>query len=201
MVRDDRAFDQVVKEAESSLKPVALPVDYKMEFTGEELKRKESMSNLTFALILSLVLVFMVLAAQFESIIQPFVIMLTIPLAGVGTVLTFILLGKPLNMMAYIGIIMLGGIAVNNAIILIDRVNQLREDGKEQKRCNSTCRFPAYQADPYDKPYNNSCPSAADDWHRRKRLTQSSNGSCGNWRTGILNTADAYCDTMCLLGF
>ena len=62
-----------------------------MEFTGEELKRKESMSNLTFALILSLVLVFMVLAAQFESIIQPFVIMLTIPLAGVGTVLTFIL--------------------------------------------------------------------------------------------------------------
>jgi len=133
MVKNDRAFDQVVKEAETSLKPVALPVDYKMEFTGEELKRKESMSNLTFALILSLVLVFMVLAAQFESIIQPFVIMLTIPLAGVGTILTFILLGKPLNMMAYIGIIMLGGIAVNNAIILIDRVNQLREEGKSKK--------------------------------------------------------------------
>jgi len=133
MVRDDRAFDQVVKEAELSLKPVALPVDYKMEFTGEELKRKESMSNLTFALILSLVLVFMVLAAQFESVIQPFVIMLTIPLAGVGTVLTFIIAGKPLNMMAYIGIIMLGGIAVNNAIILIDRINQLREGGKSKK--------------------------------------------------------------------
>jgi HAE1 family hydrophobic/amphiphilic exporter-1 len=91
------------------------------------------MSNLTFALILSLVLVFMVLAAQFESIIQPFVIMLTIPLAGVGTILTFVLLGKSLNMMAYIGIIMLGGIAVNNAIILIDRINQLREDGKNKK--------------------------------------------------------------------
>lgn len=133
MVRNDRAFDKVVNDAESLLKPVALPVDYKMEFTGEELKRKESMSNLTFALILSLVLVFMVLAAQFESVIQPFVIMLTIPLAGVGTVLTFILAGKPLNMMAYIGIIMLGGIAVNNAIILIDRVNQLREEGKSKK--------------------------------------------------------------------
>jgi hydrophobic/amphiphilic exporter-1 (mainly G- bacteria), HAE1 family len=133
MVKNDRAFDQVVKEAETSLKPVALPVDYKMEFTGEELKRKESISNLTFALILSLVLVFMVLAAQFESIIQPFVIMLTIPMAGVGTILTFILLGKPLNMMAYIGIIMLGGIAVNNAIILIDRINQLREEGKKKK--------------------------------------------------------------------
>ena len=133
MVRGSQPFDKVVKEAEASLRAVALPVDYKMEFTGEELKRKESMSNLTFALILSLVLVFMVLAAQFESILQPLVIMLTIPLAGIGTVLTFILLGKPLNMMAYIGIIMLGGIAVNNAIILIDRVNQLREEGKSKK--------------------------------------------------------------------
>jgi HAE1 family hydrophobic/amphiphilic exporter-1 len=127
------AFDKVIKEAEASLKTIALPVDYKMEFTGEELKRKESMSNLTFALLLSLILVFMVLAAQFESIIQPFIIMLTIPLAGVGTVLTFIIFGKTLNMMAYIGIIMLGGIAVNNAIILIDRINQLREAGMSKK--------------------------------------------------------------------
>jgi hydrophobic/amphiphilic exporter-1 (mainly G- bacteria), HAE1 family len=129
MVKDNIPFDQVVRESESSLRNIALPTDYKIEFTGEELKRKESMSNLTFALILSLVLVFMVLAAQFESIIQPFTIMLTIPLAGVGTVLTFFILGKNLNMMAYIGIIMLGGIAVNNAILLIDRINQLREGG------------------------------------------------------------------------
>jgi len=133
MVKADVAFDQVIKDAEKSLKAVTLPVDYKMEFTGEELKRKESMSNLSFALILSVVLVFMVLAAQFESVIQPFVIMLTIPLAGVGTVLTFFFLGETLNMMAYIGIIMLGGIAVNNAILLIDRINQLRENGMEKK--------------------------------------------------------------------
>jgi len=133
MVTGNKPLDKIVKEAGTSLKAVTLPIDYKMEFTGEELKRKESMSNLTFALILSLVLVFMVLAAQFESIIQPFVIMLTIPLAGVGTVFTFVLLGKSLNMMAYIGIIMLGGIAVNNAIILIDRINQLREGGISKK--------------------------------------------------------------------
>jgi HAE1 family hydrophobic/amphiphilic exporter-1 len=133
MVNPGIAFDKVIKEAEASLNTIPLPADYKMEFTGEELKRQESMSNLTFALILSLVLVFMVLAAQFESVIQPFVIMLTIPLAGVGTVLTFIILGKTLNMMAYIGIIMLGGIAVNNAIILIDRINQLREGGMDKK--------------------------------------------------------------------
>jgi HAE1 family hydrophobic/amphiphilic exporter-1 len=87
------------------------------------------MSDLTFALILSVILVFMVLAAEFESVIQPFVILLTMPLAGVGTILTFFLLGRSLNMMAYIGIILLCGIAVSNAIILIDRINQLREEG------------------------------------------------------------------------
>jgi HAE1 family hydrophobic/amphiphilic exporter-1 len=75
----------------------------------------------------------MVLAAQFESIIQPFIIMLTIPLAGVGTILAFFILGKSLNMMAYIGIIMLAGIAVNNAILLVDRINQLRESGVGKK--------------------------------------------------------------------
>ena len=133
MVNGSMPFDQIIREAEISLQPVMMPVDYKMEFTGEELKRKESVSNLSFALILSVILVFMVLAAQFESITQPFVIMLTIPLAGVGTILTFFSLGQSLNMMAYIGIIMLAGIAVNNAIILIDRINQLREDGHAKK--------------------------------------------------------------------
>jgi HAE1 family hydrophobic/amphiphilic exporter-1 len=132
-IASGKAFDKVIRNAETTLSSIVLPVDYKMQFTGEELKRRESMSNLSFALILSLVLVFMVLAAQFESIIQPFVIMLTIPLAAVGTILTFFLLGKNLNMMAYIGIIMLGGIAVNNAIILIDRINQLREHGTPKK--------------------------------------------------------------------
>lgn len=129
MTRKGEKFDHVVKKAEEMLSSVSLPSEYRIEFTGEELKRRESMSNLTFALLLSLILVYMVLASQFESLIQPFVIMLTIPLAAAGTVLTFFLLGKSLNMMAYIGIIMLAGIAVNNAIILIDRINQLRKDG------------------------------------------------------------------------
>ncbi len=133
MVNNKTPFDKIIRKARQLLSPVVMPVDYKMEFTGEELKREESMKNLTFALTLSLILVFMVLAAQFESLIQPFIIMLTIPLAGVGTVLTFFILHKSLNMMAYIGIIMLAGIAVNNAIILIDRINQLRESGMNRK--------------------------------------------------------------------
>ncbi len=129
MVREDAPFNKVVEDAEKTLESITLPTGYKMGFTGDELKRKESMSNLSFALILSVVLVFMVLASQFESVIQPFIIMLTLPLAGAGTILTFFILGRPLNMMAYIGIIMLGGIAVNNAILLVDRINQLRGEG------------------------------------------------------------------------
>ena len=133
MVNKTKPFDRVVKEARLSLGNIVLPVDYKIDITGEELKRKETMSSLTFALILSVILVFMVLAAEFESIIQPFVILLTMPFAAIGTILTFLIFGKSLNMMAYIGIIMLCGIAVSNAIILIDRINQLREDGLGKK--------------------------------------------------------------------
>jgi hydrophobic/amphiphilic exporter-1 (mainly G- bacteria), HAE1 family len=133
MVNKTKPFDQIVKDSEAELKNIVLPVDYKIDITGEELKRKETMSNLSFALLLSVILVFMVLAAEFESIIQPFVILLTMPFAAVGTILTFLLFGKSLNMMAYIGIIMLCGIAVSNAIILIDRINQLRESGLGKK--------------------------------------------------------------------
>jgi HAE1 family hydrophobic/amphiphilic exporter-1 len=133
MVNKTKPFDKIVKDAGVSLKSIPLPVDYRLDITGEELKRKESMSSLTFALFLSVILVFMVLAAEFESIIQPFVILLTMPFACVGTILTFLIFGKSLNMMAYIGIIMLCGIAVSNAIILIDRINQLREGGLGKK--------------------------------------------------------------------
>jgi len=133
MVKQGKPFDQVVKGAEETLSVVSLPTDYKIEITGEELKRKESMSNLSFALILSIILVYMVLAAQFESLIHPFTILLTIPLAGMGTVWTFFLLGKSFNMMAYIGIIMLAGIAVNNSILLVDRINQLRASGMARR--------------------------------------------------------------------
>ncbi len=133
MIVPGKPFDQIVKEAEEVLKEIPLPTDYKIEVTGEEKMRRESMSSLTFALILSIVLVYMVLASQFESLVHPFVILLTIPLAGIGSVWTFFLLGKTLNMMAYIGIIMLAGIAVNNSIILVDRINQLRSEGRRRR--------------------------------------------------------------------
>ena len=132
-VLEGEAFDHVVKALEEKLRDVPVPHNYRIRKAGEEIKRKESMSGLTFALVLSVILVYMVMASQFESLVHPFSILLTIPLAMVGAIVTFYIIGKPLNMMAYIGMIMLAGIAVNNSIILVDKINQLRAEGKNKR--------------------------------------------------------------------
>ncbi|MBN1884257.1 MAG: efflux RND transporter permease subunit [Candidatus Krumholzibacteriota bacterium] len=127
---DDRAFDRLVAGVRERIAAdVDLPPGYRLEITGEELLRQESFRSLRFALVLSVVLVYMVLAAQFESLRHPFTILLTIPLAGVGAVFAFLLLGRTLDVMAYIGIIMLAGIAVNDSIILVDAIGGLRRGG------------------------------------------------------------------------
>ena len=123
------ALDQMVAKVNKAVVGIILPTDYKIKMTGEEEKRKESMDALSWALMLSIVLVFMVLAAEFESLLHPFTILTTIPFAIVGSILIFFILGKTLNVMAIIGIIMLVGIAVNNSIILVDRILQIQKAG------------------------------------------------------------------------
>ncbi|HET6557162.1 MAG TPA: efflux RND transporter permease subunit [Prolixibacteraceae bacterium] len=125
----DIALDQMVTRINQSIAGIALPTDYKIKITGEEEKRQESMDALSFAMILSIILVFMVLASQFESLLHPFTILLTIPVAVIGSILTFFIMGMTLNIMAIIGIIMLVGIAVNNSILLVDRILQLQQEG------------------------------------------------------------------------
>ena len=124
------SFDKVVSSVSELVYQNDYPPEYEITITGEEEKRQEAMSNLGFALMLSIVLVYMVMASQFESLIHPFTILLTIPLAGVGTIWAFYFLGKPLNIMAFIGVIMLAGIAVNDSIILVDAINKFRDTGK-----------------------------------------------------------------------
>jgi hydrophobic/amphiphilic exporter-1 (mainly G- bacteria), HAE1 family len=128
-VNPDEPYDKVVKSIQSSLSQLSVPPQYKIRVAGQEIRRQESVENLTFALILSIILVYMVLASQFESLLHPFTILLTIPFAVVGAILAFFVLGMPLNMMGYIGIILLGGIAVNNSIMIVDCINQNRENG------------------------------------------------------------------------
>lgn len=132
-IQGDLAFDKVIAKVRDQIQTVVTPAEYQIQVTGEEEKRANAMSNLGFALLLSIVLVYMVMASQFESLIHPFTVLLTIPLAGAGSVWAFFILGNPLNIMAYIGIIMLAGIAVNNSILLVDAINQLKQQGYNLK--------------------------------------------------------------------
>ena len=122
-------LSQVSEELRTALAAIELPANYNINITGEEEKREESMGGLIFALVLSIVLVYMVMASQFESLLHPFTILLTIPFALVGAILLFFITGTTINIMGVIGIIMLSGIAVNSSIILVDRINQLKESG------------------------------------------------------------------------
>ncbi|MCC8087851.1 MAG: efflux RND transporter permease subunit [Rikenellaceae bacterium] len=121
------SLDKVAEAIRESVADIELPTNYSITVTGEEEKRAESMDSLMFALMLSVILVYMVLASQFESLLHPFTILLTIPLAVVGAILLFWITGTTINIMGVIGIVMLVGIAVNNSIILVDRINQLKE--------------------------------------------------------------------------
>ena len=123
----DKSLDKVASQIRESVSGIELPVNYSIKVTGEEEKRQESMNSLMFALILSIVLVYMVLASQYESLLHPFTILLTIPLALVGAVLLFFITGTTINIMGVIGIILLAGIAINNSILLVGRITQLKE--------------------------------------------------------------------------
>lgn len=94
---------------------------------GEELG--ESSRSLLFALVLAIFLVYLVMASQFESLLHPFIIMFSIPLAAVGAVLALKLTGAAVSIVVFIGLILLVGIVVKNAIVLVDRINQLRTEG------------------------------------------------------------------------
>ncbi len=105
------------------------PADMVFLISGQHQEWERSRKSLWIALALSVFLVYVIMAAQFESLIHPLVIMLTIPLAFVGTVVTLKLLGMSLSIVVFLGMIMLAGIVVNNAIVLVDYINTLRRRG------------------------------------------------------------------------
>lgn len=109
-----------------------LPAGITVEYGGENEMMQEAFQSLFLALLLSIALVYMIMAFQFESLTQPFIIMITVPLAIAGAVMGLAFTGKPLSVPAFVGIIMLGGIVVNNGIVLVDYTNQLRARGLER---------------------------------------------------------------------
>ena len=100
--------------------------------SGQNREMETSLRSLVFALLLAIFLVYIVMASQFESLVHPLVIMFTVPLALVGVVAVLYLCDIPLSIVVFIGLIMLAGIVVNNAIVLVHYINSLRREGMEK---------------------------------------------------------------------
>ena len=124
----------VLGQAIDSLRAVAaevLPAGSSVALAGESRELEESGNTLYFAFALALVVVFMVLAAQFESLVHPFTVLLAVPLAVTGALVTLLLFGSTLNLYSQIGFILLIGLAAKNSILLVEYANQLRDRGME----------------------------------------------------------------------
>lgn len=122
-----REVEQMV--AESNARDGGLGAGIGMHIGGQGEELKESISSLLFAFGLAIFLVYLVMASQFESLLHPFVILFTIPLALVGAILALLITNSTVSVVVFIGLILLVGLVTKNAIILIDKVNQLREAG------------------------------------------------------------------------
>jgi HAE1 family hydrophobic/amphiphilic exporter-1 len=125
----ERALGSVVADLRQKLEGLAVPGDFSVEVAGEARDVQESFRWLALALIGAVILVYMVMAAQYESLLHPFVIMFTLPLSFVGVAWTLFLTGTTLSVNSIIGVIVLAGIVVNNAILLVDYTNLLRGRG------------------------------------------------------------------------
>ena len=122
---------EAVQERLTNLKP---PPDFSVGFGSEVAEQEESFKQLRLVLILAVLLVYAVMASQYESLRDPFIIMFSIPVAGIGVVLGLLLTNTSFSMQAYIGVIMLAGIVVSNAILLVDYINTLRRRDKMEIR-------------------------------------------------------------------
>jgi len=131
-VEDSADKQKILDEAAVFLKDnfQKVPEGYSIGLSGEALEVKDAFTKIIFALILSITLTYMIMASQFESLIQPLIIMFTVPLAVIGVAVALYLFHTSLNAISLLGFILLGGVVVNNGIVLIEYVNQRRAEGE-----------------------------------------------------------------------
>ena len=122
-------ISQVVPRINEKIEELDLPPNYRIEFSGEQEEMTKSFRSLIFAFSLAVLLVYMIMAAQFESLRHPFLILLTLPMGLTGAVWALLITGQTLNVISIIGMVVLAGIVVNDAIVKIDYTNQLRKRG------------------------------------------------------------------------
>jgi HAE1 family hydrophobic/amphiphilic exporter-1 len=125
----DRDSGSVAEEVDGRLSSIVRPEGYDLRVAGTFEEQEKSFRELLISLLLAIALVYMVLAAQYESFVDPLIVMLSVPVAALGVLLTLVLTSTTLNVQSAIGCIMLGGIVVNNAILLVDQARRLRLDG------------------------------------------------------------------------
>ncbi|MFS1518435.1 efflux RND transporter permease subunit [Bacillus sp. SCS-151] len=124
---------QVTAQVEQLLSQIPAPKGYDVTTEGVQQDFNESLGNLLITLALAIFLVYTVMAIQFESFSYPFIVMFSVPTTIVGVILGLFITGTALSFSAFIGLIVLAGIVVNNAIVLVDYINQLKREGKERK--------------------------------------------------------------------
>ena len=128
----NRDLNSVMTDIQTSIGQMNLPAGYEITFGGENEEMMESFASLAVALLLAIILVYAVMAVQYESFFNPFVIMFSIPTCIIGVVFGLLLTGRSFSITAFIGVIMLVGIAVANAIVYVDYLKRLRERGMER---------------------------------------------------------------------
>ena len=131
-IRKGYDLDEIVASLETHFQSYPLPADYEYRFTGELESREESFGGMARASIVALIAIFAVLVLQFRSFSQPFIIFSAFPLAMIGSVLALFITGYSFSFTAFIGLISLIGIVVNNSIILVDYINKLIAQGKDK---------------------------------------------------------------------
>jgi len=130
---DGRDLGGVAEEIEATLADLPLPEGFTVSIGGQNEEMVRSFDSMKFALLLAVFLVYLVMASQFESLLHPLVIMFTIPLGLIGSALGLLATGTTISVVVLIGLIMLAGIVVNNAIVLVDYINRLRRDEGMEK--------------------------------------------------------------------
>jgi len=128
-----RDLGSIGSEIEDKISQLKIPEEFSVQLKGSRLEQREAFQTLFFALGLAILLVYMVLASQFASLLHPFLIMFSVPLGFIGVIWALYLTGNTLSVVSFIGIIMMVGIVVSNAIILVDCINRLRKEGIELK--------------------------------------------------------------------
>ncbi|MCI5649411.1 MAG: efflux RND transporter permease subunit [Fusicatenibacter sp.] len=133
-VDSDHNVTLVSNEVEKALKDYEMPAGCTWEMTGEDATIRDAMSDVLLMLVLALIFMYLIMVAQFQSLLSPFIVMFTIPLAFTGGFLGLLAAGMDVSIIAMLGMVMLCGVIVNNGIVLVDYINQLRAAGMEKKK-------------------------------------------------------------------